>query len=321
MQKKIGLLFIAAGVLLLIFTMNPMKTFSGIHFGFSIGTRGIDDEQTFDADDFRNLSIRTGSTDVQIVPGSSDQIKARLYGKVSAKNAEQVKLKTEQNGDTLELGVQLPEGINVGVNVLDVDLTVELPEKQWALAAIESGSGDIEIERIQGETVRVKAGSGDIDLRQAVARELTVHTGSGDMEVEEIEADILELESVSGDISAERYKASLLKFQEGSGDIELKQGESALQGQTSSGNIRLEAEQLLYDADLRAGSGNVTIDLDQEPSSLAVDFQGGSGSGKVRWDGMKNKESDEDGNRLKGTFGSGDVKLKVRTGSGDFTLE
>ena len=232
-----------------------------------------------------------------------------------------MKLKAEPNGDTLELGVQLPEGISVGVNIMDIDLTVELPEKQWTLAAVESGSGNIEIERIQGEKVRVKAGSGDIDMRQAKAGELTVHTSSGNMEVEESEADAMVLESGSGDISAERYKASLLKVQGESGNVVLKQCESVLQGQTSSGDIHLEAEQLLYDADLRAGSGNVTIALAQEPSSLAVDFQSGSGNGKVQWNGMQNKESNEDGNRLKGTFGSGDVKLKVRTGSGDFALE
>ncbi|UNK16096.1 DUF4097 domain-containing protein [Paenibacillus sp. N3/727] len=321
MQKKKGLLIVAVGVLLLIITMNPIKTFSGINFGFSFDTKEINGEQTFDANDFRHLNLRTGSSDIHFVQGNADQIKVRLHGKVSPQIAEQVKLKAEPNGDTLVLGVDVPQGIDLGVRVMNIDLTVELPEKQWASAGIESGSGDIEIAQMQGDSVIIKASSGDVKVQQVRADEITVHTGSGDIKAEEIDAESIALESGSGDISAERYKASMLNFQSGSGDVELKDGESGIQGKTGSGNIRLDADQLIHDAELRSSSGRVTVDLVKEPSSLKVDFEGSSGKGDMQWDGMRYETNDKDKNQLKGTFGSGGVVLKVRTSSGDFTLK
>jgi lia operon protein LiaG len=319
MQKKTGILIVVAGVLLLLFTMNPMNIFSDVQFGFSFDTKKINEEKIVAADDFRDLTLQTGSTDIEVTKGNSDEIKVRLNGKVSSKNVDQVKLKVEPNGDTLVIGVDVPDGIQFGIRILDIDLSVELPEKQWTAANIESGSGNIELGNIHGETVSVKAGSGNIDVQDVMAGSLTVHTGSGNVMAEEIEAESIALESGSGNITAERYHATTLNFQTGSGYVELKDGESAVQGKAGSGNIRLESERLIYDTDLQAGSGNVTIDLVQEPSSLEVDYQGKYGNGKIQWDGIRYEVKDE--GRLKGTFGSGDAVLKVRTGSGNFKLE
>lgn len=321
MQKKTGLLIVAVGVLLLIITMNPIKIFSGINFGFSLDTQEISEGQTFDANDFRHLNLHTGSSDIHFVQGNTDQIKVSLDGKVSPKWADQVKLKAEPNGDTLELGIDVPQGIDVGVRIMHLDLTVELPEKQWASAEIDSSSGDIEIARLQGDSVTIKANSGDVDVQQVKGGEWVIHTGSGDIKAEEIAADSIMLESSSGDISAERYEASELSFQSGSGKVVLKGGESAIQGKTGSGSILLEADGIMHETELRSGSGRVTIDLAKEPSSLEVDFEGSSGNWDLKWDGIRYEGNDQDENRLKGTFGNGGVILKVRTGSGNFTLK
>ena len=217
--------------------------------------------------------MKTGSIDIHVVQGAADQIKVRLNGKVSSKDADQVKLKVEPNGDSLTVGIEEEHGIDLGIRIMDIDLTVELPEKNWETANIESGSGEIEIESMLGDQVTVKAGSGNANVHQVNAGELTVHTGSGNIEVEEIEAESVALQSGSGEISADRYHAEQLSFQNGSGNVELSDGEAALQGKTGSGNIRVDAERLVYDADLRTGSGNVSIDLAQEPTSLEVDYQ------------------------------------------------
>ena len=71
-----------------------------------------------------------------------------------------MKLKVEPSGDTLEIGVDVPDGIEFGVNIMDIVLSVEIPEKQWTAAQIESGSGDIEIGNMRGDAVTVKAGAG-----------------------------------------------------------------------------------------------------------------------------------------------------------------
>jgi lia operon protein LiaG len=186
--------------------------------------------------------------------------------------------------------------------MMDIDLSVELPEKQWAAATIESGGGNVNVQAVNAGSIKVQ-------------------TGSGNIEAMEIKAESITLESGSGNIAAERYTAKTLNFQDGNGNVKLKDGESAVQGQTGAGNIHLESERLIHDTSLRAGSGGVTVDLLQEPSSLGVDFQGSPDMADIQWDGIRYELKDEDEGRLKGTFGSGGALLQVRIGSGKFTLE
>lgn len=54
-----------------------------------------------------------------------------------------------------------------------------------------------------------------------------------------------------------------------------------LQGKTGSGNIVVKADNFQYSADLETGSGDVIVNVAKKPNSLAVDFQAGSGEGKI----------------------------------------
>jgi hypothetical protein len=112
-QKKTGILIVMAGVLLLllIFTINPMSIFSDDQFGFFSGTKKVNEEKTLAAYDVRELILQTEDSDIKVTKGDGDEIKVRLNGKVSSKNADQVKLKVEPNGDTLVIGVDVTDGI------------------------------------------------------------------------------------------------------------------------------------------------------------------------------------------------------------------
>lgn len=321
MKKRTGVWIVIAGILLLLFIVNPQNVFPNVQFGFSWDSKKIHEEKTWAADEVLALKVDTGSSNIAIIQGNSDEIKVRLDGKVSKTNADQVRLKAEATGDTLVLGIDTPDEIQFGIHIMDLDLTVELPEKQWQDAVIESGSGNIDIEGLYADMISVKSSSGDMDIQDVKAEKLTAHTSSGRIEAADMEAETLKLTSGSGDISVERYQAAMLSFQNGSGNVELKDGEATVEGKTGSGNIRLESEKLIHNTDLQVGSGNVTVDLEQEPTNLKVDYQGSSGNGRIEWDGIQYELKNEDRNKLKGTFGSGEALLKVRTGSGNFKLE
>ncbi|GAB6930458.1 hypothetical protein JCM10914A_44410 [Paenibacillus sp. JCM 10914] len=321
MRKSTGWLIVIVGVLLLIFTLNPTKYFSGIQLGNILNMEEINDEEVFPAEDFQQLQLHTGSTNVNVIQGNSDQIKVSLQGKASTNLAEQIKLKAEPRGDTLVLGVDYPQGINLGVQIRNVEMILEMPEKQWKTAVIESGSGNIDIAQLLGDQIEVKASSGNVRLTHVSGDKLQVYTGSGNMSIEEIRAESIMLKAGSGNIRAEQYTAASLSFQNGSGNVELDSGASELQGKSGSGDILIVTEDLAHNTDIQAGSGKVTIDLVQMPSSLEVDYQGGSGRGSVEWDGFQSEVNDQNGKRLKGMFGAGEALLKVRTGSGNFTLK
>jgi len=280
-SKLIGVILIAIGVVSLFWTANSSKG-SGAEL-FSFGTKHIAIEKSIDARELSSIGIFVGSPDVTVTRGGSEQIAVRLSGDIGKKRADEFQLHADSHGDTLRLNVELPSGFNWWAQSRNVNLNVELPDKIWDSVKIESGSGDIKAERIESRTLRVHTGSGNIDL--------------------------------------DEYTVDNLTFRAGSGDVTLAQGKSAIDGETGSGNITIEAEQLRHDTNLKSGSGDVTIRLSDDPESLAIDFKAGSGEEQVKRSGMKTEAVNSERNGIKGKFGSGQTQLKVRTSSGDITLE
>ncbi|MDF2682361.1 MAG: hypothetical protein K0R47_3551 [Brevibacillus sp.] len=278
---------------------------SGKGFAWSLPfteTKEVNIVQSFDASSVKEVLVDVSSTDVNVVRGSSEKIEVRLHGEASPKMADQFRLKGEDRGNTLQIGVEKQEGFRIGFGYESVAMTVELPEKQWDEIKVKVGSGDITVENVEGKTI-------------------DAFTSSGDIKLEESKASAIMLDTSSGDIQAEQFKADTLKVHSDSGDISLKEGEAALKGDAESGDINIELVELLHDADLSTSSGDVKINLEREPKSLTVDYRGDSGVGKIKWDGFQATETEEDDKIIKGTFGSGETMLKVSTGSGDFTLD
>lgn len=319
MRRSMGFLLIGAGVLSILIFWNPGGVISWS--GFSFDSREVKLEESVSAESLSRLKVETGAVDVRLLRGSEDEVKVYLNGKASPKYADNLGIKAETQGDTLVLGLQGEEGFTFGYRAMDIEMSVELPEKQWKSVHVEIGSGNIDSSGLRSDFIGVKAGSGDISLEDLVAREMDIKGGSGDAFLSKIESDTVTLELGSGDIEMDQYTAGKIRFKLGSGDVELADGQSELEGITHSGNIRLEASELLHNTELKTGSGDVTVKLSEQPRSLAVDFAGGSGEGKVNWKDFHVQNQSEDNDVLIGTFGSGDIKLKVETGSGNFRLE
>ncbi|MDF2717204.1 MAG: hypothetical protein K0R28_4129 [Paenibacillus sp.] len=268
----------------------------------SFGMNKVDVAESFDAGRYRNVAIEVGSANVNVVRGSTDKIEVRLHGKADKGNAGKIGLIAESKGDTLDLGIEKPEGMQLGFRMISLTMTVELPEKQWNELQVKAGSGDVDVAKFEGTSVEAGASSGNVKLSASEAKKIVLKTGSGDIE-------------------ANGFKADTLTFDAKSGNVELSDFQAELKGETDSGDIEIELDELLHDIDVSAGSGNVTIELDREPKSLTVDYRGKSGNGKIGWKGFDYREKDEEGHTIKGAFGGGGTKLKVATGSGNFTLD
>lgn len=128
----------------------------------------------------------------------------------------------------------------------------------------------------------------------------------------------MDISTVSGNIKIDRIKAKKVTFHTASGNVKLYDGEAVIQGKTLSGSIEKKGTYLQQDTNLESMSGFITVETAQKPKSLNVCFESMSGKGEVKWDGITyEKKSDHN---FIGNFGSGKVKLKVSSMSGDFTL-
>ncbi|WP_159886158.1 DUF4097 family beta strand repeat-containing protein [Paenibacillus puerhi] len=319
MKKSFGYILIAVGVLIAINAANPMRFISGE--GWIFRSQKVHEEQSLEIGGIRSIQIESGSTDVEIAPGSSDRIQVWLSGKASGKYADKLQLSVEPQGDMARIVVDIPNQTGFGFQKRSLNLHVEVPEAQWKSLAVESSSGDIRLEQVKADQLRVKASSGDLHLEQLKGERITAIASSGDIRAVELEATTVDLHTSSGNITADRYTAGELKFEATSGDVTLMDGQGIVSGHTTSGGIRLEADELTRHTELKGTSGDVVVALSNKPKSLKLEYGSGSGEGKVEWEGLSYTVRQEEGRRIEGTYGTGEVKLSVRTSSGDFKLE
>lgn len=258
----------------------------GLHTTFSSGSmisfasKSVNETKQFQAADVRSIVVNSGSADVKIARGHSSVITVALSGKASRSLLSTLDLKAELSEDTLVVEPVIENRFGFGFPIRDIDVMIELPEQDW-------------------DRIDVRAASGDVEFHELRAKEVAVKTGSGD-------------------ISGSRFQAESATMRTGSGDIELTDGQGRLMGETGSGDIEISSNSMTSDASLQTGSGDVDIRLDRQPESLGFHFVTGSGEFTVDWpytaSGSGNKRE------LAGSFGRGDVKLEVKTGSGDITL-
>src|SRR5690606_10951352 len=143
-------------------------------------------EEFHDAGDIRMIEISSGSTDVEIVQGTSEQIVTKLTDNKFGLFKGRTRLHHDRSGGTLSLKVDHSGGMwDFG----ERRLTVELPEKQWEQVRMSMGSGDVTIEGIGSDRIAIEAGSGDVLLDSLTANQLDVRTSSGDLEALRYEAE------------------------------------------------------------------------------------------------------------------------------------
>ena len=269
---------------------------------FSLEMKDILQEEEVNGAEIQHIEVGTSSTNIKMVPSKGDSIKVKLTGKVSEKLKDKYKLVVTEEGDTVNIDVENQDlYFYVGFSFIELDLEIEVPEKEYQSLVIESSSGDIDISQLKVEEFRTEASSGDITIDQ-----ISVSTNN-------------KMEASSGTIHVKNSSASVFDLGASSGDIILQNFDGHVEAETSSGSIELNNKQVTGNINALASSGDVIVHFDESPKSLAVDFRGSSGEGVIELEGFSYEDKSE--NIINGKIGSGEYELKVRTSSGDFQLK
>ncbi|QHW31606.1 DUF4097 domain-containing protein [Paenibacillus rhizovicinus] len=286
---------------------------------FSFGTEKVDKQQSMSAEGIRNIDIQTGSVDLTIVPGTGNEVKASLTGRASKSYLDKMNILLKKDGDTIKVGFEDHIGFRIGINILNVNLKLEVPQQQYANLKLDSGSGDNVINGLKADAFELDGGSGDVDLNGLRSKTIKVSISSGDLSLADVTADgDVTLKTGSGNISADRLTAKRLDINLSSGDVDLSEAEAELNVKTGSGDITVEGKTLDFPATLKTGSGDVGIFTDRQPADVAISYSSGSGSLDNDWDGVKGSTDDDDIHHL--VFGSGSVPVQIHTGSGDLDV-
>ncbi|MFF2091783.1 DUF4097 domain-containing protein [Paenibacillus sp. NPDC058174] len=250
---------------------------------WNFGTEPYSKSETIDASSAQNIAIETKSINVNVIRGTGKEVVARLEGRASANYADRFDMDVEQSGDTLHITGKYKDGFMIGFNFENIKLVVELPEKAWKQFEVKSASGNIRLADIQ--------------------------------------ADKLDLSSNSGNVKVEDYTVNQLEFAMASGNIVLEEGKGEIKGNTNSGNVRINSEQILHPITVKVRTGNVVIASENEPESAKVQFRTGSGNSKVKWNHFNTVNDNEDAMDGIVGSGSGNIVIDVETRTGNLRIQ
>jgi DUF4097 and DUF4098 domain-containing protein YvlB len=238
-------------------------------------------ERTLTVNGVVDLSVRTGSGDIDVRVGSSDRV--QVIGRITASRrltgdnaAQQIKdiesaPPIQQSGNVIRIGDTKDDP-----RYREVSISYELMVPANTRVNAQTGSGNQRIGRVDG-TVRAQTGSGNIDIEGAGGG-LDAHTGSGNIDVN----------AVGGSIRA----------QTGSGSVEVVQTRKA-------------------DVDVQTGSGGVRLTL---PADAAFTLTARTGSGSIDIAHPIQAEGRRRRNRLEGVVRGGGNRVDIATGSGSIDI-
>lgn len=157
----------------------------------------------------------------------------------------------------------------------------------------------------------------DVSLPEKQYKQLQGSTSSGTLQIERLQIDNVQADTSSGNLEISDVTSSSMSLHSSSGNVHGKNITGDIKSDVSSGNTTFTLNTLQQNMDIHSSSGNVKVDLAQVPTTMRMDYEGSSGIGNVALPMNYEIKSEK---KIKGQIGDGKYMVKVRTSSGDFSL-
>lgn len=297
--------------------------------------------------EYRKMVVNGKALDVAVIASADNNIHVRYEGRKNQQvSCEEPLFYQYEKDGVFYVGVRESEAAmrNVTIGFLEHKveipffkvyetgkLILEIPEGVRELEVM-TGSGDIEAAQICGEELHVKTASGDVQVQKVNYKKTTVVSASGDIELQDINAEVLTVSATSGDVSTEGLTVQKLEIATSSGDIEVTRadakettirtssgdtsysGKAAIfHGKSGSGDQEIGITNVLNQADIVSGSGDVELKLGSNTGATITAI---TGSGDV--DVRTNYSYTQENNRF--VVGDGTADINMKSGSGDIEV-
>jgi DUF4097 and DUF4098 domain-containing protein YvlB len=316
---NLGMALILIGLVWLALTVGE-----GTLFGGALNRMTLVNE-TLSGD---RIELDVGSADVKIRPWDKPDVQVQAFQQGGSRGDYSVDIResdgmiyvTETSNNSfcffcwrsLTLEIMVPKDLQATARTGSGDIDVEGIDGP---ASFSTGSGDIQASDLAGGAT-FNTGSGDVQLNHVVGK-LEVSTSSGDVELDDGQVTEATVNTTSGDIDLEGV-AETIKLESVSGDIRVREArEAQITASTTSGDVD-------YDGSLSAGgsnlittiSGDVKLQLPDD-SGFRLDASTVSGdlsSDFTLSDGQQSRRS------LSGRAGDGSATVRVETTSGSVSI-
>lgn len=318
----LALIFVASAVLAgVIFAVQYGSTgFSSINFN-SENTKNsikVDQEKVEALQGIDSISIEDVSEDIKLIPVDTNDVKAHFYGSYSSANPDaKPELIVERSGSTLKIKAQVKPNKMVINFRSNLALDVYIPKEFSGNLQVKSISGEITADELILESFVCNTTSGNLTAERIDAKKARLDTTSGEMKING-NYDNFSFNSTSGNLNSDNFTSKTSIIDTTSGEAELSGNPGDVTAKAVSGNLTFEYTAFSNNIEAGTTSGEVTIKL-PENASFLLDFDTTSGDVECAFpvtvtDGKRR-------NDLKGTVGSGEGSVYVKTVSGSLTIQ
>jgi hypothetical protein len=303
---------------------------------FAMASAEASFERTLSVSGAVDLDVGTGSGNITVRPGSAGTV--RVVGRIKARDdtAQSAEEKAryiaanppiEQSGGTIRIGridkAEYRRNVSISYEI-ETPVETRLEAKsgsgnldveglRYAIGA-STGSGSIRLDSI-GDQVQAQTGSGNIDA-VSLSRGLNASTGSGSIHASEV-AGSVKLSTGSGNVTVEMVAEGDANLDTGSGSITASGVKGGLHASTGSGGLSLSGTPTKpWEAD--TGSGGLRVQL---IGSTGIDLDAKADSGSVNVHQTMSSTESVSKHQVRGKMNGGGVLVKLRSGSGDITID
>lgn len=317
-MKKV---FYIVFALLLVGIWGTFYTLQGSSEGLlKFNTVEIHEKKEANGKGVENVNIESPSIDIKLTASNQENITAELKGNVDKKTKNSYELIVKENGNEVDILVEVDDKFHFALfSITSIALEVKVPEELYEKINIETSSGDVVTKSFESKALNIQTSSGDVNVKDSkIDNEIKIQSSSGDVITSDIQANKVEIDTESGDVMIDDQDSKHTQLHTSSGDIVLNEVNGDIVVEASSGDIAINNSEPLGNIDANSSSGDIVINFDKDPDSLTIDFEGNSGDGIVKLDGITYEDKSE--NEIEGRIGSGKYSIIARTSSGDFVL-
>jgi lia operon protein LiaG len=299
----------------------------GVYFGKAGSGAGIadllggervtlDETQTLDLDGVTSLSVECPSGAITLAPG--DEVRVELSGSIWTAKTKDQYLKVTQDGGALRVKLDLDP---IGVNFIDVQMKVYLPEDFGMETDISSASGGIDVQNLELGPVTVSCASGDVNISGVKGGALRIDSASGKIKVASSQFESIRATCQSGGIDVRDTNAAVTLHCT-SGEVNVADVTGSIDVSSTSGGVTVSLSQPEIEeirADVTSGSITLklnaqaafTLDANTTSGGIDCDFErtvsGGDSDGPV-------------GEHITGKVNGGGASVNLSTVSGGINI-
>lgn len=199
MGKATKLWVIMAAVFILLGCIIFGSVLIELNFDFTkLSTVKYEENAYTITDTIKNISINTNTAD--IIFKSANECKVICYEETNAKHTVNV----ENNTLKISVNDQRKWYEMIGFSLSKPEITVYLPQNQYASLTINQSTGDMEIpQNLKFQIIDISASTGDVECSASVSDDLKIKLSTGDIELENISAKSIDLAVSTGEIDVD----------------------------------------------------------------------------------------------------------------------